>query len=433
MDEFNKINYKTILLFSIPSILSSMLEPIAGFVDTSLVGHMNTKWLAALAICVTIFNSFSWMFNFLVYASIQTVSSSLALKDYVETTAKIKVSILIATGLGLLSALTIYFFRYNLYALASAEQSLIPTIESYFVIRLFGQPLSLLQITLTAIVRGLGKVKECFYIILITTLSNIIISYTLLYSYKMGVAGVAYGTVSASVIGIIISSYFILSDNRIRQHLLEFELPKGHWMSFSDKSINLFFRSALLTVSFFMSLRLAGILGANYLAAHQIIFQLWIFSSFFVDGFAITGNVLGAKFIGESKIDDFNRLIKILFHYAIIIGGIFTLVYMFLGRYLWGIFTDDVVLFKIIGSIWLLIASMQTINAFAFIADGILFGAGDFKYIRVHMTIAVLVIFLPILGIGYLNKNLIWVWIGMSALNMYRVASGITRVRRLKI
>ena len=60
------LGLKSLLLFSIPSIVSSMLEPLTATVDTALVGQLNTKWLAALAIATVIFSSFTWMFNFLI-------------------------------------------------------------------------------------------------------------------------------------------------------------------------------------------------------------------------------------------------------------------------------------------------------------------------------------------------------------------------------
>ena len=61
------LNALDIILISLPASLAVMIEPIAGIVDTALMGHTGTDALAAIAIGVNVVMSISWMFNSIVY------------------------------------------------------------------------------------------------------------------------------------------------------------------------------------------------------------------------------------------------------------------------------------------------------------------------------------------------------------------------------
>ena len=50
-----------------------------------------------------------------------------------------------------------------------------------------------------------------------------------------------------------------------------------------------------MQATFFLALSVAGRLGTASLAAHQVVAQLWLLTSYIVDGFAVAGTVLGSR------------------------------------------------------------------------------------------------------------------------------------------
>lgn len=52
---------------------------------------------------------------------------------------------------------------------------------------------------------------------------------------------------------------------------------------------------ALMQVTFFLAMAVSGRLGTATLAAHQVVAQLWLLTSYVVDGFAVAGTVLGSR------------------------------------------------------------------------------------------------------------------------------------------
>lgn len=53
--------------------------------------------------------------------------------------------------------------------------------------------------------------------------------------------------------------------------------------------------------TFFIALAVASRLGTAALAAHQIVAQLWLLTSYVVDGFAVAGTVLGSRLVSQAK------------------------------------------------------------------------------------------------------------------------------------
>ena len=63
-----------LLKISIPLIIGSLLEPIASFIDNAFIGNIKTEWLGALAFGTMILSSVSWVFNFIIHVTTESIS-----------------------------------------------------------------------------------------------------------------------------------------------------------------------------------------------------------------------------------------------------------------------------------------------------------------------------------------------------------------------
>ena len=428
----NPLHYKTLLLFSLPSILASLLGPLSGVIDTALVGRLNTSWLAALTVGAIIFNSTSWIFNFLIHTSTQGLSHALATRESSRISESISTPVICALGLGITSVVFLYPFRMHLYVFAGASSSLLSWVDAYFLVRLIGLPALLLYSTLISLLRGFSKVALCLYLALFTTLLNIILSYLFLYQFHWGPQGAAWGSVIADFSGMILSFFFLFSHMSKKNFHFSWRLPRVSWVKFGRNSLNLFFRSLILTSIFFISTKLAGNLGIVSLAAHQIILQCWLISSYFIDGLAITANILSAKY----KAKGLKKRFKTLSVRLMILGGgiglIFNLFFIIGAQTIWQLFTNDFLVIAIMGSIWPLIAYSQVFNAIAFVMDGLLFGTGEFAFLRRHMAMGFLIMYLPFAFYSAWYKSFPAIWWGLALLNVYRMASGGIKLKKMQ-
>jgi len=110
-----------------------------------------------------------------------------------------------------------------------------------------------------------------------------------------------------------------------------------------------------------------------------VLMKLFMFFSFFVDGFAYAGEALVGKAFGELKMKNeklkIRGIVRTLFNWSIGVGVVFTVLYAVWGKAMVGMMTDDIAVLsatdKYIG--WLI--AMPIVSALAFMWDGVYVGA----------------------------------------------------------
>ena len=110
--------------------------------------------------------------------------------------------------------------------------------------------------------------------------------------------------------------------------------------------------------------------------------KLFMFFSYFIDGFAYAGEALTGRFIGERNSDGLTRAVRVLFRWTIGVGLLFTVAYAVSGDLSVRAMTSDL---SVIASsqpflLWLVL--MPLISCLAFMWDGIYIGATAGKSVR---------------------------------------------------
>ncbi len=388
-------------------------------VDTALVGRLDTQMLAALAVATTILSSVTWVFNFLIHASTQAVASA----GPTEIGARARVSLSVALAIGCAVALLLFFFRHPFYSLVADDAVAPALIDTYFIARVIGHPFAILFMTSLSLLRGLGRVKIALVFVALSTGLNVLLSWLFLYVYDFGLSGAAWGTVLANFIGFAACTFTVIQDPRIKSSFSQLP-PLAQWFSFGKNAINLFGRSVALTGSLFVGARFAAGEGAVALASHQILLQVWLFVSFFIDGVAITANIKGAQLSRLGERANFQAMVEQVLLLGLCLGSFFCLFYFLFEDFTQNIFTSDGAVTARLSALWPWLALSQIPNALAFIYDGILFGLGafgGFVWVRRWMIIGALTVFLPLV---LTSPGLEGVWAGLIGLNLFRLLTG---------
>jgi putative MATE family efflux protein len=413
-------SYRSLITFSIPSILSSLFEPLASVVDTAFVGHLSTQWVAALAICSIIFGSLTWIFNFIVHTSTQAVAGAYASGNIQKLQTQMKVSLLVSIGIGLFAFIIMSLFKEFFFHLAGTSEQIYPFVNEYYSIRLIFHPTLIFFVTLIALLRGLGQVRASFVIITITTLLNILLTWIFLYVLKMSIGGAAWGTSLANILGCFIA-LIVLFRPKIRRRGFWQALPeKTQWFHFGRSSIHLFGRSLTLSSVFFLSTRFASTFGTTGLAAYQVAMQIWLLASFLTDGLAITANVYVSHFTELKQKKEIMMTVRRLIILSIGIGLSLSLIYWFGSDFIWSIFSKDSELLALLSLSWWLIASSQLPNAITYTLDGVMFGLAKFSFLRTHIMIGSFLFYLPMAFYSQYSLEVQFLWGGIILLNLYR-------------
>ena len=187
---------------------------------------------------------------------------------------------------------------------------------------------------------------------------------------------------------------FKYGEARIRWRELREALRSSDMQRMMALNGNLFVRSLCFMVVYVGFTSLASKYGDTELAVSSILMKLFMFFSYFVDGFAYAGEALVGKEFGQmersNKKSELKRIVRLLFNWSIGVGLVFTAVYALLGNGCIGLITNDAEVLnasmRYIG--WLI--AMPIVSTLAFMWDGVYVGATAGVQIRNSMIWAAL-------------------------------------------
>jgi len=426
----DKVSFRIINRLAIPSILAGIIEPIISISDAAIIGHVHlnpTESLAAVGIVGSFISALFWILAQTKNAISSIVSQKFGSKKLSEIKTLISQVLLINVLLGIGIVFTTKAWANDIFQLYSAKNLILEYAVSYYDIRVFGLLFTLITFSLFGVFRGLQNTYWAMNISIIGGAINIILDFVLVYGVPnyipaMHIAGAAWASVFAQFVMMLLSIYVFLRKTPFKWHFTWSTHPEIPY--FLSLTGNLIIRTIALNVAIFLSNRYATSYGKNYIAAHVILTNIWLFTAFFLDGYADAGNSLSGRFIGEKDYSSLKQVAKKLLKYSLYVSVIlsfsFIITYPLIGK----IFTSEKEVLQIFKHTFWLVLLMQPIGAIAFIFDGIYKGLGWVKFLRNIQLIATFFIFIPsLLLLDNFNFKLIAVWISFTLWMTFRAVS----------
>ena len=405
---------KEILRLAIPSILANITIPLVGIVDTAIVGHLSDATaIGGIAIGTMLFDLLYWNFGFLRIGTSGLTAQAFGAGDQAACRKTLTQSLTIA----LIAALGIWIIQWlfvtAVLAVVPCSAEVADVARTYFFIRIWAAPATLMLMAFKGWFIGMQDTKSPMAVDIVVNVVNMAASYYLAVHTPLGVAGVAWGTLIAQYTGLTLA--LLILALRYRGY---WRLDIGEWRAamrgpeirrMMALNGNLFIRSLCFMVVYVGFTSLASLYGDTELAVSSILMKLFMFFSFFVDGFAYAGEALVGRAYGEkSEKLKVNSVVHALFNWAIGVGLLFTVIYALWGKENITLMTNDAAVIeaamKYMG--WLI--AMPLISTLAFMWDGVYVGATAGVPIRNSMIWAAV----AFVG-GYL---LTYRWVGPQAL-----------------
>ena len=388
---------KDILRLAIPSILANITIPLVGIVDTAIVGHLSdAAAIGGIAIGTMLFDLLYWNFGFLRIGTSGLTAQAYGADNLSECRKLLTQSLTIALmGAAVIWAIQ-WFFVTVVLAIVPCSAEVETVAKNYFFVRIWAAPATLMLFAFKGWFIGMQDTKSPMAVDILVNVVNMLASYFLAVHTPLGIVGVAWGTLIAQYCGLLLAVailFFRYSDIPVFRYSDWCAAMRWPQMRrFMTLSGNLVIRSLCFMVVYVGYTYLAGTLGDIELAVSSILMKLFMFFSFFVDGFAYAGEALVGKAYGEkneSKIKDQKSpivdVVHALFNWSIGVGLLFTLFYALTGRANIEMMTNDADVItastRYIG--WLI--AMPLISTLAFMWDGIYVGATAGKQIRNSM------------------------------------------------
>lgn len=366
---------RQILRLAIPSILANITIPLVGIVDTAIAGHIgDAAAIGGIAIATVVFDLLYWSFGFLRVGTSGLAAQAFGRRE--DTTPILTRAVRIA----LYAAAGILLLQYPVYLLMpycfSCSETVADFAQTYFLIRVWAAPATLSLMAFKGWFIGNQDTVSPMATDIVVNVTNILMSWLFAVVLKMGAAGVAYGTLVAQYTGLVLSlGIFRYRYTACYESLIHrtSSLQGPDLSGFSRLNANLFVRSVCFILIYCAYTLIASNCGTIPLAVSALYMHLFMFFSYFVDGYAYAGEALVGKAIGEKGKG--SEIVSALFAHAIGVAVVFTVIFVAFGAELMRIFTDDVTVLDASEEYLMWLYVFPILSTLAFMWDGVYTGA----------------------------------------------------------
>ena len=431
------VSFKNINRLAIPAIIAGIAEPLISLTDIAVIGNVRENPVEALA-AAGIVGSFLSAIIWIVAQTKTAISSIVSQHLGANRLHAVKTLIPQVILFNFLLSLTIYgltaYFASAIFNVYNAQGLILSYSEDYYQIRALGYPLTLVTFAIFGIFRGLQNTLWAMICSITGAIINAILDFLLVYGIEgyipaMHLKGAAYASLAAQAVMLVMALWFFFKKTPFNLKLSFNINPQLKGLLIM--AANLFVRTAALNFAIYLATSYATGYGKYYIAAQSILMNIWLFFSFFIDGYANAGNAISGRLLGARDYKTLWELSKKLSKYSVIIAlilmGICGLFYNEIGL----VFNKETGVLMLFSSVFWIVLLMQPVNAIAFMFDGIFKGLGEAKYLRNVLLVATFLGFWPTLFIAdYFGLKLHAIWIAFFVWMLIRSGALVIQFRR---
>jgi putative MATE family efflux protein len=383
---------RRIIALALPALGALVVEPLYNLTDSAIVGHLGKVPLGGLAVATAGLNVLGWTAAFLEMATVSVVAFRRSAGDEEGAGRAVGAAYVLSLLVGVATTGLIELIApYMAEVLGgSVHSGVVHAAVEYLRIAAVGMPALFVALAGNGHLTGLADTRRPLYIALASNLTNVLLEVVLVYGAHLGIAGSAWGTVVAQVVG---AGLFVLVSRRApvaprRPTAMELrELVRD--------AVPLTVRTIALGAALLATIAIAARLGTAQLGGHQIAMQIWGMLALTLDSLAVPAQVFVSEALGVRDRAEARRVGGRVMRMGLVLGvGLGALTAAFSGL-LPQMFSPNSAVQNQATLALLVCGLQQPVAAAAFVLDGLILGAAEYKTMRRAMLLA-LVAFAPL-------------------------------------
>lgn len=193
--------FKALLRFTVPLIISGLLQQLYYIVDSIIVGNLlGENALAAVGVSAPVTNVFIYIIIGLVSGYTILVSQYFGAKEYQKISRLSSSFFLFTIAAACIISIAGYAMKEELLVMLNTPEELLEASGLYLSIVFMGIPAVILYNLCASMLRGIGDSKTPLYAILLSTIINVVLDLVFIKIIPWGIKGVAVATVIAQII-----------------------------------------------------------------------------------------------------------------------------------------------------------------------------------------------------------------------------------------
>jgi MATE family multidrug resistance protein len=384
-----------------PLILANLSVPLLGLVDLAVIGRVgSTADLAAVGLGTSIVGALYFLLGFLRTGTAALAAQALGAGDTVEAKAVLVRGLLGAALAGTLLAAASPILLAAAGAVLRPDPAVAEGLGAYVTIRLLGAPAALLGFVGLGWCLGLQDARRPLALTLVANLVNAALTLALVAGLRTGVAGAAAATVlaegaAAGLLAPVLRPHWrrLAGAPPDRARVLA-PRPLLRLLAINR---DLFLRSLFLETAFLVLAAASTRQGQVVLAANSVLKTFFTFSAYGLDGFAHATEALVGRAVGAGDAATVRAAVGAGLRNGAAVAVAASFGFWLLGDGLVRLVTDLEEVRAVALDHLALAAALPLVSVWAFLLDGVFFGAARAVELRNAMALS-LVLFLALLG-----------------------------------
>lgn len=387
---------REILLLAVPALGALVAEPLFLILDAAMVGHLGTTPLAGLGIASAVLQTIVGLMIFLAYSTTPAVARRFGAGRPGDAVSVGIDGMWLALGLGAVLAIVGALTTPWLVSLFGAADTVAVEARTYLTISMWGLPAMLIVYAATGLLRGMQDTVTPLWISGLGFGANALLNWIFIYGFGWGIAGSAFGTVTAQW-GMVAAYVLVIRRLAIR-HGASMKAQSEGIRGTARSGGWLLLRNVSMRIALLATVAIATGIGTLELAGWQIAFTIFTTAAFALDALAIAAQALIGKSLGSGDLTQVHRVLRRTTAWGVWFGILVGALVAALSGVLGIVFTGDAAIAALVQPALIMLAVAQPIAGVVFVLDGVLMGANDARYLAIAGGLN-LVPFLPALWI----------------------------------
>ena len=340
---------KQLFMFTIPILLSQILQQFYNIADTAIIGrYIGTDALAAIGSTDLLIAVIVNFFIGLSTGVSAVIANQFGANEYDKLKKSISTLLAVSVLLGIVFTIGSLIFMKPIINILQTPKGVYSLAIDYLKICFLGITFQLLYNIGTAILRALGNTKDPLYFLIFSCILNLILDILFIVYFGWGVKGAAIATLISQILATLLVMYKIMSlDDNCKLSLKQIKIYKGYTKDIFLVGLPAGLQAIFMSISSLIIQSSINSFGAEAMAGMTIFAKVegFLYFPLFSLGLAVTGFV-GQNF-GAKEYERVKEGINISLKISVYTSLIFIIILNIFAPYILKLFTNDAAVIKV--------------------------------------------------------------------------------------
>lgn len=340
---------KQLFMFTIPILLSQILQQFYNIADTAIIGrYIGTDALAAIGSTGLLISVIVNFFIGLSTGVSAVIANQFGANEYEKLKKSISTLLAVSVLLGIVFTIGSLIFMKPIINILQTPKGVYSLAIDYLKICFLGITFQLLYNIGTAILRALGNTKDPLYFLIFSCILNLILDILFIVYFGWGVKGAAIATLISQILATLLVMYKIMSlDDNCKLSLKQIKIYKGYTKDIFLVGLPAGLQAIFMSISSLIIQSSINSFGAEAMAGMTIFAKVegFLYFPLFSLGLAVTGFV-GQNF-GAKEYERVKEGINISLKISVYTSLIFIIILNIFAPYILKLFTNNAAVMKV--------------------------------------------------------------------------------------